>query len=265
MKEELIAGRMVTKKVCVPCEQAKMGGSLAKFMQVGGEGSSYPLNNRGEEIRYRKEFDRNGKRIIKETSGYPADLEEGDPRTTKRTKIVLNDDGSGRFVTRKSGFFNYFDPIRGYYQGPPRYSETLPSGSEFNSQPTYQMGGTPQGQMAQMPPQQGQGFEQDQVMQLIQAYAQAMGISAEEIIQQLQQMDPQAQQQAIQQMAQELQGGQPQQQAPQQEMPPEQMMQRGGNSKGADTLEMSTPEYKNDYFAKLTQKFGQNNYDKAFM
>ena len=141
-----------------------------------------------------------------------------------------------------------------------------PYDPQFNSQPTFQMGGAPQEQMAQqqMPPQQeGQGSEQDQIMQLIQAYAQAMGISPEEIMQQLQQMDPQAQQQAIQQMAQELQGAQ--QQAPQQEMPPEQMMQRGGNSKGADIVEMSTPEYKNDYFAKLTQKFGQNNYDKAFM
>jgi hypothetical protein len=73
------------------------------------------------------------------------------------------------------------------------------------------MGGAPQEQMAQqqMPPQQeGQGSEQDQIMQLIQAYADAMGISPEEIIQELQQMDPQEQKQAIDQMAQELQGGQ---------------------------------------------------------
>lgn len=235
--------------------------------QVGEQVPKYPLNNRGEEIRYRKEFDRNGKRIIKETYGYPADLEEGEPRTTNRSKITLNDDGTGRYVSRKSGFLNWFNPSRGYFEGgPPRYTETLPSGSEFNSQPTFQMGGAPQEQMAQqqMPPQQeGQASQQDQIMQLIQAYAQAMGISPEEIIQQLQQMDPQAQQQAIQQMAQELQGAQ--QQAPQQEMPPEQMMQRGGNSKGADIVKMSTPEYKSDYFAMLAQKFGQNNYDKAFM
>jgi hypothetical protein len=68
---------------------------------------------------------------------------------------------------------------------------------------------------------------QDQVMQLVQAYAQATGVSPEELIQQLQQMEPQAQQQAIQQMAQELQGGQ--QQGMQQQMPPQQgTMSRGG-------------------------------------
>jgi hypothetical protein len=37
MKEELIAGRPVMKKICVPCEQAKMGGNLDKFMQKGGD------------------------------------------------------------------------------------------------------------------------------------------------------------------------------------------------------------------------------------
>ena len=68
---------------------------------------------------------------------------------------------------------------------------------------------------------------QDQMMQLIQAYAQAMGIPPEEILQQLQQMDPKSQEQAMQQMAQELQGSQ--QQSMQQQMPPQQgMMARGG-------------------------------------
>jgi hypothetical protein len=68
---------------------------------------------------------------------------------------------------------------------------------------------------------------QDQMMQLIQAYAQATGVSPEEILQQLQQMDPQSQEQAMQQMAQELQGSQ--QQSMQQQMPPQQsMMARGG-------------------------------------
>lgn len=201
------------------------------------------------------------------------------------TKYVVRDPESGYTYINKETFdpetntINYSTrgrnelfPNRGSYEATApnpfipvdRYNN--PYESQFNSQPTFQMGGAPQEQIAQqqMPPQQeGQASQQDQIMQLIQAYAQAMGISPEEIMQQLQQMDPQAQQQAIQQMAQELQGAQ--QQAPQQEMPPEQMMQRGGNSKGADIVEMSTPEYKNDYFAKLTQKFGQNNYDKAFM
>lgn len=105
-----------------------------------------------------------------------------------------------------------------------------PYRTNFNQQPTmFQMGGVPQQQMAQqqMPPQQeGQASEQDQIMQLIQAYAASMQVSPEEIIQELQQMNPQEQQAAIQQMAQELQGEQ--EQAPQQEMAPEQMMQRGG-------------------------------------
>jgi hypothetical protein len=68
---------------------------------------------------------------------------------------------------------------------------------------------------------------QDKVMQLIEVYANAVGVSSKEIIQQLQQMDPQEQKQAIDQMALELQGGQ--QQSMQQQMPPQQgMMSRGG-------------------------------------
>ena len=50
-----------------------------------------------------------------------------------------------------------------------------------------------------------QGGEQDQVMQIVQAYAQLVGIEPNEIAQQLQQMQPQEQQQAIQQMVQSLQ------------------------------------------------------------
>jgi hypothetical protein len=83
------------------------------------------------------------------------------------------------------------------------------------------------GGMMQQQQMQQQGG-QDQLMQLVQAYAQATGVSPEELIQQLQQMEPQAQQQAIQQMAQELQGGQ-QQGMQRQQMPPQQgMMSRGG-------------------------------------
>lgn len=50
-----------------------------------------------------------------------------------------------------------------------------------------------------------QGGEQDQVMQIVQAYAQLVGIEPNEIAQQLQQMQPQEQQQAIQEMVQSLQ------------------------------------------------------------
>jgi len=74
---------------------------------------------------------------------------------------------------------------------------------------------------------------QDQMMELIQAYAQVMGIPPEEILQQLQQMDPKSQEKAMQQMAEELQGSQ--QQSMQQQMPPQQnMMAIGGTMPGPD-------------------------------
>jgi len=57
--------------------------------------------------------------------------------------------------------------------------------------------------------QQG-GEQQDQVSQIIQAYAQASGQDPQAITEQLQQMQPEEQQQALQQMVQELQGGQEQ-------------------------------------------------------
>lgn len=52
-----------------------------------------------------------------------------------------------------------------------------------------------------------QGDQQQQIMQLIQMYAQKAGISPEEIVAQLQQMQPEQAQQALQQMVQELQSG----------------------------------------------------------
>ena len=57
-----------------------------------------------------------------------------------------------------------------------------------------------------------QGGEQDQIMQLIQMYAQMNQIDPEQLMQQLQQMPPEEQQQAIQQMAQTLEQGAAQQQ-----------------------------------------------------
>lgn len=251
-KEELIAGRMVTKKVCVPCEQAKMGGSLAKFMQDGGEGSKYPLNDMGEEIRYRKEFDRRGKRITKEKLVTPPNEEEGERGSTRYVKRVLDDSGQGRMTSRPSGIDYFINPFRANFTGEPRYGGAFDTGinPNFNWHPQiYQMGGEPQNQMAQqsMPPQQegqAQGSEQDQIMRLIQAYAEAMGISPEEIIQELQQMNPQEQKQAIDQMAQELQGGQ-QAQAPEQQMSPEQMMQMGG-ANNIYTPDTGTEQYAPD-------------------
>ena len=52
------------------------------------------------------------------------------------------------------------------------------------------------------------GGEQDQIMQLIQAYAEKTGTNPEELMGKLQQMQPEEQQQAIQQIQQELQGDQ---------------------------------------------------------
>ena len=77
--------------------------------------------------------------------------------------------------------------------------------------------------------QQG-GEQQDQVVKIVQAYAQASGQDPQQIMQQLQQMQPEQQQQAIQQMVQELQAGQEQGEANQgmQEEQSEMMMQQGG-------------------------------------
>jgi len=91
------------------------------------------------------------------------------------------------------------------------------------------------------------GAEQ-QIMQIIQAFAQMKGVDPRQIAQQLQQMPPEQQQQAVQQMAQAVQQGAgqqqqgppqqqgspepngiqeyPQGQEPQQEMPPQQMQQQ---------------------------------------
>ena len=55
--------------------------------------------------------------------------------------------------------------------------------------------------------QQGGGDQQEQIMQIIQAYAQATQTDPRKIIEQLQQMKPEQQQQALAQMVETLQGG----------------------------------------------------------
>lgn len=90
--------------------------------------------------------------------------------------------------------------------------------------------------------QEGGSAEQDQLMQIIQIFAEMQGVDPEEIMQRLQQLSPEQQQQAIQQMVQvvqqamqEQQGmqqqGMPQEGMQQQMMPPEQqaMMAQGGS------------------------------------
>lgn len=72
--------------------------------------------------------------------------------------------------------------------------------------------------------QQG-GEQQDQATALIQAYAEASGQDPQALIEQISQMQPEEQAQALQQMAQELQVGQEQEQSGQEE---QQEMQQGG-------------------------------------
>jgi len=218
-----------------------------------GEQFKYPLNDMGEEVRYRKEFDRRGKRITKEKLVTPPNEEEGEKGSTRYVKRVLDDSGQGRMISRPSGIDYFINPFRADFIGDPRDGSFIDYeiNPNFNQQPRiFQMGGAPQEQMAQeqMPPQQegqAQSSEQDQIMRLIQAYAEAMGISPEEIIQELQQMDPQEQKQAIDQMAQELQGGQQQAQGSMQQMSPEQMMQMGG-ANNIYTPDTGTEQYAPD-------------------
>lgn len=80
------------------------------------------------------------------------------------------------------------------------------------------------------------GGAQQQIMQIIQAFAQMQGVDPKEVMQQLQQMKPQEQQQAIQQMAQAVQQGQQQaqQQGPQEEQMEPQMAYGGQMGYGLD-------------------------------
>lgn len=102
-------------------------------------------------------------------------------------------------------------------------------------------GGAPQQQMA---PQQQSGNQQDQIMQIIQMYAQITQADPREILQQLQKMQPEDQQKALQQMvqvvqqaAQQQQGGQGQEEQ-MQEQPP---MRYGGGYSG--TYDAATGSY----------------------
>jgi len=80
------------------------------------------------------------------------------------------------------------------------------------------------------------GGAQQQIMQIIQAFAQMQGVDPKEVMQQLQQMKPQEQQQAIQQMMQAVQQGQQQaqQQGPQEEQMEPQMAYGGQMGYGLD-------------------------------
>lgn len=85
---------------------------------------------------------------------------------------------------------------------PPR-GWTTGSGLKSPGFPFYQYGGD------MMMQQQG-GNPEEQIMQVIQAYAQQSGVDPETILLQLQKMQPEEQQQVIMQMYQELQGGESQ-------------------------------------------------------
>lgn len=125
---------------------------------------------------------------------------------------------------QQGGYIGY-DGKRHYNGGHGTYSD----GVFFqNGGEEMQRGGQPI-RHAQQRPSAGNSSQQ-QVMQLVQAYAQKAGVDPKQILQQLQQMPPQQQQQAIQQMAQELQGGGGQQAPaqPQQQQAPMPGMANGG-------------------------------------
>lgn len=71
---------------------------------------------------------------------------------------------------------------------------------------------------------QSQGGGEEQLMQIIAIFAEMNQVSPEEIMGQLQQMDPQQQEQAIMQMAEVVQGAMSEMQGAQQAMPPQEMM-----------------------------------------
>ena len=117
----------------------------------------------------------------------------------------------------------------------------MQDGGQMPPQPMQQQEAVPiQGQAPQE-----QGMEQ-QIMQVIEMYAQMSGVAPEEIMKQLEQMNPEQQEQAIQQMMQEVQGAQ-QGEAQPTAMPVEQeqaqMMQYGGSMyKQGQELELSPSE-----------------------
>lgn len=105
-----------------------------------------------------------------------------------------------------------------------------------------QQGGVPQQQMAS--PQQGGGNQQEQIMQIIQMYAQIAQVDPKQIMQQLQQMPPQKQQEALQQMVQAIQQASEEQGGGQEQMP---MQRMGGQSSGgySGTYDAATGSYFN--------------------
>jgi len=98
-----------------------------------------------------------------------------------------------------------------------------------SSKPCYKCGGN-------VKMQEGGASQQDQIMQIIQMFAEMQGMSVDEVMQQLQQMPPEQQQQAIQQMMQVVQQAMQEQQgvqqqgAPQMMAPEEQAMMAQGGS-----------------------------------
>jgi hypothetical protein len=127
--------------------------------------------------------------------------------------------------------------------------------------------------------QMGGQQEQEQLMAMIQAYAEANQIDPQDIMQQLQEADPETQQQMLQQMMQEMQGIQNQE--PEQPsismgeefaMPEtnpyadeEQVMQQGGSSKGQGTYMNKTSNFIEWLKNKSTEANQQNMMENESM
>lgn len=107
---------------------------------------------------------------------------------------------------------------------------------------------------------ESQAGGEEEVMMIIQAFAQATGESAEAIIQQLQQVSPEEQQQMLQQMVQYLQqqeqGGQEQQMAPEEE---QMMMQVGGRTQPKTDMSFTgnVKAFKNSFLNFKDSKEGE--------
>jgi hypothetical protein len=154
--------------------------------------------------------------------GYKGMQDYTQHRNRKRQKNFWN-----RMGGRNSG--KATDPFSPLYWHK-RFGTWQDGGELFNTQNTNTMNSLYDFiQRAQMGGQQDP--QQDQIMQLIQMYAELQGIDPNAIIQQLQELPTNEQQQAIEQMMQEVQTAMQQQGGAQQGMMQQQqpMMRRGGN------------------------------------
>lgn len=160
---------------------------------------------------YHAKYGGNLKTIIRDYGKWsndagPMDMTDAtEPRYPEMKKggFALDEMVTRDFISKLMQFGNGPHPYAGIH----RYKAQ--QGGEINQENMIlRRGGNPAKRRST---QQSQG-QQQQIMQLIQMYAQMTGNNPKQIMQQLQQLQPQQQQAAIQQMAQAVQKGQAQQQ-----------------------------------------------------